>query len=94
MDKQRGQTKDHRTATSRTTTSDFATDNDANVVRPRRTGGRPESSRHLLGVHEPCVVHATRLPFGPGSIRSSYVEGFWSPALSCRPKKRKLKPEQ
>jgi hypothetical protein len=37
------------------------------------------------------VVHATRLPFGPGSIRSSYVEGFWSPALSWRTKKSKLK---
>src|SRR5690242_7919346 len=44
-------------------------------------------------IHEPsCLCHSPTLR--PWIDRSSYVEGFWSPALSCRPKKSKLKPKQ
>jgi len=42
-------------------------------------------------MHYEHVVYATRPLFGPGSIRSSYVEELWSPALLCRPKNRKPK---
>jgi hypothetical protein len=44
-------------------------------------------------IHEPCCLcHSPTLR--PWIDRSSYVEGFWSPALSRRPKKSKLKPKQ
>jgi hypothetical protein len=46
---------------------------------------------HVL--HEPCCLcHSPTLR--PWIDRSSYVEGFWSPALLCRPKKSKLNPKQ
>ncbi len=53
----------------------------------RRTCGRSESlrsRREIVGCVANDVVHATRLPFDPGSPArraASYVEGCWSPML-------------
>jgi hypothetical protein len=56
----------------------------------------PQEVLSLTRSQEVCVVvHATRLPFDPGSPvaatrvakrPASYVEGLWSPGLTRRPK--------